>query len=182
MVEFFFYAIIAFVLLLLPIFISAEGAFSVGRKVVFLRLKLYGIKVITLKIFLDEKEGLLLSINGRKAKGLSKKEKKSKPKRDYLPLLRALYFTNADIAVYAGGEPEGISLFLASLQILLNRALSEGVRFGRMDRYKMRFYPCYVGEPFAVKFSISLFSAPALIFYALAHTTKGVKDAKRSDR
>ena len=102
--------------------------------------------------------------------------------RNYTPLFNVLYFTNIDFAIHAGGEPEGISLFLGSLEVLLNDLLNAGMRFGRVDRWRMRILPCYVGDPIAVKFSISLFSAPALIFYALAHTTKGVKNAKRSNR
>ena len=90
---FFFYALIVFAALLLPIFVSAEGAFSLDRKVFFVSIKLYGVRILSLKVFLDEKEGIVLSVNGKNGKPLSQKQSKGKEngkKRNYLPMISAI--------------------------------------------------------------------------------------------
>ena len=159
-----------------------EGAFSYDKKIAFVRIKLYGIKVVTLKFFFDEKNGVYLSVNGREGHPFPKKKKEKKKKMDYKSIINALYFTNADVGIYAGGSPESTSLILAAIRLIIGEILAAAKASGRLDFYRLRVFPCYVGEPISVKFSISLFTAPVLILQALAHTTNGVKYAKRSNR
>ena len=178
----FFFALVALTALLIPIFVSADGAFSLDRKLFFVSIKVYGIRMLSIKVFFDEKAGILVSVNGKNGKPLSMKEKKKQQgkKKNYLPLITALYFTKADITVYAGGEPRRVSLMLAFLQMITETFLSLLPRSPDVSRVTM--LPCYTGDQTTVKFSIKLFTSVLVILFALAHTRKEEKDAKRSNR
>lgn len=181
MVGFFFYAVIGLAALLLPVFVGADGAFSLDRKMFFLSIRLYGVRILSLKVFLDEKEGILLSVNGKKGKPLSKRSGDGKEKkRNYLPMLSALIFTEIDIVLYVGGEPQTVSLTLAAIERVLFCAIELLPR--RPDDCRVEVLPCYVNSQATVKFSIKLFTSIILLLFHFAHTIKGEKDAKRSDR
>jgi len=178
----FFYCIVAFAALLLPFFISVDGAFSPDRRLFFVVIKLYGIKIVSLKIFFDEKHGIALSVNGKRGKVISERSERGdgKPSRNYLPLLRALILTRVDLTLYAGGKADRISLYIAALNLLLEQALKALPR--RPDRCRIEALPCYVNDSMTVKFSIRFFTAIAPLLFAFAHTKRGERNAKRSDR
>ena len=169
--------------LIFPFFVSVDGAFCSDRQLFFAVIKLYGIKVLSIKIFFDKKEGIMLSLNGGKGKTISKKSNKKKKggkNRNLLPLLGALYFTKIDLTLYAGGAPERVSLFLGALQVAVERFLAALPRIP--DICRIEILPCYVNDQATAKFSIRFFTSLALFLYGFAHTTKEEKDAKRSDR
>ena len=176
--NFFFYALLLFILLLLPIFVRVDGGFSYDRKLAFIRIKIYGIKVLTLKFCFDEEKGVYLSVNGRPGKPFEIKRKKGKVDRDYRAFLYTIYFTNVELDAYVGGAPDRISLAVCSMRFLLDEILSLINALDRIDFARFRILPCYVDDPITVRFSITLFSVPALILYAFAHTTKRSKKCK----
>ena len=153
------------------------------RKVFFVSIKLYGVRILSLKVFLDEKEGIVLSVNGKNGKPISQKQSKGKEngkKRNYLPMIAALTFTEIDIGLYVGGEPQRVSLTLAATERLLRAMLA--MLPNPPDECRVEVLPCYVNSQATAKFSIKLFTSVMVILFYLAHTTKGEKDAKRSDR
>lgn len=169
--------------LLLPIFIGVDGAFSVDRKLLFFIVRIFGLKILTIKFYFDENDGILISLNGRKGKPISKKKTKGKSgkwKRDYTSLLSALTFTKIDFVVYAGGDAESISLFMGALNVVMQNVLSTLEKVP--EECKILILPCYVNDQVTVKFSIRFFSSVVVMLFALAHTTKGENYAKRSDR
>lgn len=178
----FFYFVLVFTALLLPFYISVDGAFSFDRRLFFAVIKLYGIQLISVKIFFSKEGEILLSVNDKKGKAISKRseDKEEKHSRNYLPLLNALIFTKIELTVYAGGEPERVSVFLAALSFMLEQALWSLPR--RPDSCRIEALPCFVNDQTTAKFSIRFFSAAAPLLFAFAHTTKGEKNAKRSDR
>ncbi|MBO4479869.1 MAG: hypothetical protein J5774_05840 [Clostridia bacterium] len=178
---FFFYAVVVFAAFLLPFFVSADGAFSLDRKVFFVTIKLYGLKILSLKVFFDEKEGVVVSVNGKKGKPVGKERSGKKgTKRNYLPMLNALIFTKIDLTLYVGGDPQKVSLGLAAARLVAEGMI--GFLPRHPDEARVEVLPCYVNDQATAKFSIRFFTSAALILYGLAHTIKGEKDAKRSDR
>ena len=178
----FFYFVLVFTALLLPFYIGVDGAFSPDRRLFFVVIRLYGVKIVSLKVFFDKDGEILLSVNGKKGKAISKRsnDKKAKPSRNYLPLLNALIFTKIELTVYAGGEPERVSVFLAALSLVFEQAMRAFPR--RPDNCRIVALPCYVSDQATAKFSIRFFTAAAPLLFAFAHTTKGEKNAKRSYR
>ncbi len=168
--------------IVLPIFVGVDGAFSVDRKLLFFVVKLFGVKILAIKLFFDEKEGILLSLNGKKGKPISTKqsEQTDKPKRDYTSLLSALTFTKTDVCVYVGGAAQTISLIMGFFNVLTESLVSALKK--PPEDCRIVLLPCYVNDQATVKFSIRFFTSVAVMLFALAHTTKGEKYAKRSDR
>ena len=182
---FFFYFIIGLLALLLPIFIGVDGAFSLDRKLLFVVLKVYGFKVLSVKIYFDEKQGVLISFNGKSGKQISKKSKNNKnntTKRNYLPMINALFFTKIDLTAYIGGEPQTLSVALGLWQAITETILLSLPKNRTPQQMRVELLPCYVNGQATVKFSICLFTTLALLLFAFAHTTKEENNAKRSNR
>ena len=169
-------------LFLLPIFIRIEGGISLDKKTAFIMISLYGIRMITLRLFLDKEQGLLISLNGRKGRAMSTEKKRGMPKKDYLPLLYSLFFTEVKVSLYVGGDVQGVSLILGAINVFSEQVIRLLTALRRIDNIKIRFLPCYVNDQGSVNFSIRLFTSIALILYGLAHTRKGDKNAKRINR
>ena len=183
--DFLFYLIIALLVLVFPIFVQLEGAFSYDRKNAFAVISLYGIKVLSVKIVFDDNQGVLLYVNGKeKLKNAKKFDQKKNVDVGvlYKTMLSAIYLRKVDVDLYAGGEPQTISLLLSSFRIFIFGLLSQVNAYRAIDETKVRILPCYVNDQLTVKFSIAVLTAPALIFFALAHTIVGKKYAKRSNR
>lgn len=178
----FFYCVVAFAVLLLPFFIGVEGAFSPDRRLFFVVIRLYGVRIVSLKIFFDEKQGISVSVNGRTGKTIAKRSNKKEgaPSKSYFPLLYALIFTEIDLTLYVGGEAGRVSLYIAALDLVFEQALSVLPR--RPDKCRIEVLPCYVNDRVTVNFSIRFFTAIAPLLFAFAHTKRGVRNAKRSDR
>ena len=168
-------------LLLLPISVTAEGTYSYDRSIAFIIIKLYGVKVFTIKVYFNNEEGVFISLNGKKGKRLGEgKRKHKKPPREinYLSLLSCVYLSKVDIALYIGGEPQSISLLLGSIRILLDSILALINARRPLDSSRIRLLPCFHSDPVTAKFSITLFTSPALILFALAHTMLGERKCK----
>ena len=94
--------------------------------------------------------------------------------------MNALIFTKIDLSLYVGGDPQRVSLTLAFVRLLTEGMI--GLLPRLPDEWRVEALPCYVNDQATAKFSIRFFTSAALILYGLAHTIKGEKDAKRSDR
>ena len=182
MVDIFLYAISALLIILLPIFVRVEGAFSFERRLFFVSLRLYGIRILSVIIYFDQEGEIFLSLNGKKAKPIIRKSEERKDKADFLPLLEAIYLNEADLSLYVGGTPQSLSLILGALQIILNDLILSANARSPVEYCRIRVLPCYVNDQISANFSISLFTSPVLILAALMHTKKGVKHAKGSNR
>ncbi len=168
-------------LFLLPISVSTEGAYSYDRRIAFIIIKLYGVKLFTIKVYFNKEEGVFISLNGKKGKRLGEgKPKRKKPTREinYLALLSGVYLTKVDIALYIGGEPQSISLLLGSIRILLDTIVALINLRRPLDSSRIRLLPCFHSDPVSAKFSITLFTSPVLILFALAHTILGERKCK----
>ena len=178
--NFFFYLVVLLLLFLLPIFVRAEGSFYSDRNYLFVRIFLFGIRILTVRLYL--REGIYLSINNKVAKEIKLETGKKTTKPFNLDWLNAIRSTKADLTVYAGGDPTALSLGIVSIMLILNSVFSARKASGGLDRYKLNVMPCYNSQRTTVNFSIELYTSIALFLSALTHTTKGERNAKRSNR
>lgn len=177
-----FYTISVFLIILLPIIIRIEGTASYERRLVFLTLKVYGVRILLIILYIDQEGELFISMNRKKAKQIMRNDKISKKKVNLNAFLTGIYLTKADVSLYVGGPPQRISLIMGAVQLILEYLiLSANDRFP-IEFCRIRALPCYVNEQFSANFSISIFTSPVLMLVALLHTKKGEKDAKRSNR
>ena len=180
--DFFFYAVLFLLFLLLPLSVQSEGSFWLEKRICLLSIKIFSIRILRIRLLFSE-EGITISLNGKKGKTIGKSDKNEKKnKRSSSALLKAIYLRNLTLSIYAGGDAANLSLFLA----MLKKSILSGIKFlksqKRADRCKITVLPCYVNDHTTVNFSISLFTCGALLMAALPHTNKGAKNAKRSDR
>ena len=172
MVDFFFYLCIVILFLLLPIPISAKGSFSLDRRVLTVKIKLFGIKIASINLLLSQ-EGVFVSLNGKKGKEI--KNKKKKKPFSFHPL-SAIVIKQLKITICAGGEAGGVSLALGSIKILLYNFVSYLKTNGRLDDGKIRIKPCYTSDTTTVNFSTRFFSSFAMAASAFIHTKDGANN------
>ena len=161
---------------------DADGSFSADRRCMFLRIRIYGIKVLSLKLYFDPDRGVFLSVNGKEGKLIGANGGGSGGNFDYMPLVYSLYPTKVEIGIYAGGDPLVISMFLGTVRVAIENLLNVIDRYRAIDERRIRVYPCFVNDQTSVNFSIRFFTSLTLIMQALVHTKIGVKNAKRSNR
>ncbi len=178
----FFYALLALLIIILPVFVRIEGAFSFERRLFFLTFRLYGMRILSIILYVDKEGEPYLSIGGKKGKPILSQKEKPKKKVNFLAILSAIYLTKADISLYVGGAPQRVSLLLGMVEIFLEDIIAGANARFPVESCRIRALPCYVNDQFSAKFSISLFTSPVLILDAFTHTRKGVKYAKGSNR
>ena len=180
--DFFFYAILILLIFLLPIAVRAEGYYRLEKRVLTLFIYLFGCRIARIKLYFTEEE-IFLSLNGKKGNRIIPKNDTSKRMRISLDgLLAAIHIRTFELSLYAGGDPSALCMTLATLSTLLHEGARYLRRRNRLDACRIRILPCDKEERLAVNFSISLFTSPALVIYAVAHTIKGDKNAKGSYR
>ena len=174
--SFLFWAVAAILFLLFPIFIQAKGAFSLDKKTLFVKLSLFGIKMLSVTLYFSP-QGIEWSLNGKKGKILFLKERSGTPMPIGLEVVRITYLR---IDVYSGNDVAGTTCGMGVLFAILDPALGYLRSRKLLDRAAVRILPCYVNEQTTVKFSIRLFTGIALFLGGIIHTKRGY--AKRSHR
>ena len=180
--DIFFYLILSLLFTVTPLFVKAEGSFSADRKLLYLTLRFFTIKVITIRIFFDE-DGPVISVNGKKGTVIHSKHKKKKKKHTVLEMYpQLIHIKEMKISAYTGGEITALSLAVGSILMFAEEGMYYLKRNGLLDKGTVRLLPCYIGERTTVNFSITLFTSIAQIFGMLVHTKKGRNYGKRSNR
>ena len=176
--DFFFYLAISLTVLLLPIFVSAEGAFDLDRRYLSVNLRLFGIKILSVKVYFSD-DGAHLSINGGKGKPFAKKQKKSKIPIKVDPI-RMIRIRTLSLTLSVGGHPTTVSYALGAALSSLSGAFAYLEEQGVLDKATIRVVPHFSGESAKVIFSTKIFTSIAMVLSGLSHTTRGEKDEKRS--
>ena len=180
--DFFFYSVLLLLLFLCPISVRSEGSFWLEKRLSVLSVRLFFIKILNIKLLFSE-DGLYLSLNGKKGRSIPESSSEKKEKKISLTaFLDAIHVKNAMLTVYAGGDAASLSILLASMKESFGSVMGYLTERKRLDKCRITILPCYLNDQTTVNFSISLFSCAALILFVLAHTKKGEKHAKRSDR
>ena len=131
--------------------------------------------MLTINLYFS-KEGIYYSFNGKNAKKAILKEGKKK-KMPFDPI-SALKFRRIELLVRAGGDANGVSLILGFLGVSVRSLIEYLSNDKRLDEYKIRIIPCYTNEATTANISIKVFTSPALLIGAMAHTKKGVKNER----
>ena len=171
--DFFFYSVIALLIILFPFYVTVRGSIDVDRRIVGARIKLFGIKLLSIKVFFSD-DGVFISINGKKGKELKTKRSDNNKKMRFDPVA-AVRIRSLSLSVSVAGDPSALSFALGSALSALSAALAFLECRGVLDKARLRVIPRYSGGAMAVNFSISLFFSVAMLFGGLIHTTRGEK-------
>lgn len=182
MVDILFYTTVSILCLIAPIFLRVAGSFSLDRKVACITMRLFFLKVLTIRLYFHE-DGVMISLNGKQGKPITVKREDRKKRGIFHPYIQMIRIKEIDLNVYASGEPSALSLSLSSILSAITAFLEylKGIRL--LDRSKVTILPSYISDQTTVNFSISFFTSPAQILAALVHTKegKGLWKKKRSE-
>ena len=159
-----------------PICIGVDATFCLDKKTVFVKIRLFGIKILSVILYFAPK-GIEYSFNGR----VEKKAALSDKKKNKIPFgLTCIRITALRVTVYGGAEVTSTSLFTSFLSALCDVMIRYLRQEKVLDRAEVRVLPCYVNEQGTAIISIRLFSGIALFLSGIIHTKS--RYAKRSNR
>jgi len=172
-VDFFLYALLPLLLLLLPLSLGVQGTFHFDKRVLFLVIRLYGVRIVFLTVYLSD-QGVLISLNGKKGRPFTLAAEK--PRRITFDPLVALRIRSLDLVLTVKGEPLTLSSALGATMTTISVFLSYLESRGILERASLRVMPRYSGGPSAVNFSIKILTSAAMLIGGLSHTTRGEKE------
>ena len=172
--DFFFIFSVCILVLLLPVSVGGRGVFDVDKRILSLVIRLYRIKVFTLKLYFSD-EGIFLSFNGKKGRLFNKKKKEKGKNRPTFDILNAIRIRSLTLTVSIAGDPFILSCSLASSFAALSAVISALGSRGFLDHARIRLLPRAVGKAATVDFSISMITSFAMLFCGFSHTTNGEK-------
>ena len=177
--DFFFIFSVCILVLLLPVSVGGRGVFDVDKRILSVVIRLYGIKVFTLKLYFSD-EGIFLSFNGKKGRLLIKKKKEKGENRPTFDILNAIRIRSLTLTASIAGDPFVLSCSLASSFAALSAVISALESRGVLDHARIRLFPRAAGKAATVDFSISLITSLAMLVGGFNHTINGEKYEKRS--
>lgn len=164
-----FYLAVILLFLLTPIVLSAKGFFDMDKRIVTIVLRLYGIKILCVKLYLSD-DGISFSVNGKQGKQIEMKHNGTLKRFDPIAAMRIRRFI---VSVAVGGDPFAISVALGSVLSAANAVFDHLRSRGILDHALLRVVPRYSGDKMSVNFSIKILSSVAMACEGLIHTNRG---------